>query len=57
MEQQIVGWRKSSHSGNGVNCVEVTATDAVMIRDTTDRGGVVLAIPGSAWTTFLDALR
>jgi hypothetical protein len=57
MEQQIVGWRKSSHSGNGVNCVEVTATDAVMIRDTTDRGGVVLTIPGAAWTTFLGALR
>jgi hypothetical protein len=57
MEHQVAGWRKSSYSGNGVNCVEVTAPDAVMIRDTTDRGGVTLTVPASAWTTFLSTLR
>lgn len=52
-------WRKSSYSGtNGGSCVE-TADQAgqVLIRDTTDRGGVLLSIPASAWRKFADSLR
>jgi hypothetical protein len=52
-------WRKSSYSdGNGGQCVEA-ADDArvIMVRDTTDRDGVTLAIPAEAWQTFTAALR
>jgi hypothetical protein len=52
------GWRKSSYSdGNGGNCVEVAGTPAlVLVRDTTDRDGVTLAVPPSAWVAFTSGL-
>ncbi|HUC27842.1 MAG TPA: DUF397 domain-containing protein [Streptosporangiaceae bacterium] len=55
----MVGWRKSTYSdGNGGECVE-TASDAgmILIRDTTDRDGVTLAIPAGAWRAFAALLR
>ena len=50
-------WRKSSYSGgNGGNCVEVASTaGVVLVRDTTDRAGAVLAIPAAAWERFTAA--
>jgi Domain of unknown function (DUF397) len=58
MEQVENGWRKSSHSGNGANCVELgSMPDAILIRDTTDRGGHVLSVSRATWTTFLATLR
>jgi len=40
------------------NCVEVGgAVPGVLIRDTTDRAGAVLAIPATAWRTLLASLR
>lgn len=52
-------WRKSTYSdANGGNCVETASTaGAVMIRDTTDRGGFSLRMPANAWTAFLSTLR
>jgi hypothetical protein len=51
-------WRKSSYSsGNADNCVEVATDGAVLVRDTTDRGGFTLSVPAGAWTAFLGALR
>jgi hypothetical protein len=51
-------WRKSSHSdANGGDCVEVTAGDAVMIRDTANRDGVTLTVTAGAWSAFLAAIR
>jgi hypothetical protein len=42
-------WRKSSHSGdNGGECVEVATAGAVLIRDTTDRSGTILAFTAEA---------
>ena len=37
-------WRKSSYSGdNGGACVEIASSaEAVLVRDTTDRGGPVV---------------
>jgi hypothetical protein len=46
-------WRKSSHSGsNGGECVEIASTAAVMVRDTSDRNGPMLAFTAEAWSAF-----
>jgi len=50
-------WRKSSYSGdNGGACVEVAAAEAVLVRDTTDRGGPVIIFTADAWLAFTAAL-
>ena len=51
-------WRKPRRSlGNG-NCVEAgNAESVVVVRDTTDRRGGMLAFPAAAWTKFTDSLR
>lgn len=47
-------WRKSSHSQPD-NCVELAfAGDSVLVRDSKDRDGQILAIPVENWTRFLD---
>jgi len=52
-------WRKSSFSGaNGGNCVEAASDSGVtLVRDTTNRGGVMLTFNAEAWATFTAALR
>jgi hypothetical protein len=52
-------WRKSSYSGGNTGaCVETaTVTGAVLIRDTTDRGGLTLSVPPAAWAAFLATVR
>jgi hypothetical protein len=51
-------WRKSSRSGsNGGECVEVTSAGVVMIRDSADRGGLVLSFTAAAWSAFTATLR
>lgn len=47
-------WRKSSYSGNGGgNCVEIGYdTGRVLVRDTKDRAGTVLAVSADAWRRF-----
>jgi hypothetical protein len=37
--------------------VEVATAGAVLVRDTTDRGGVTLSVSGVAWTGFLATIR
>jgi Domain of unknown function (DUF397) len=58
MEDLGSGWRKSSYSDNGGNCVE-TASGAgtVAVRDTADRDGGTLAFSADAWERFTDSLR
>jgi Domain of unknown function (DUF397) len=52
-------WRKSSYSNaTGGDCLETASTSSlVLVRDTTDRGGVTLSVTGAAWTAFLVTLR
>lgn len=56
-----VTWRKSSHSGgNGGGCVEVgapTSVDRVLIRDTKDRQGPVLAFNPQVWRRFAERVK
>lgn len=51
-------WRKSSRSNsNGGNCVEVaTQPDQVMVRDSKDPAGPVLAVSPEEWRQFVDRL-
>jgi hypothetical protein len=52
------GWRKSSYSGSTGSCVEAASDGgAILVRDTADRAGHTLSVPGSAWTALLAALR
>jgi hypothetical protein len=52
-------WRKASYSSNGGgSCVEAgNVPGDVLVRDTTDRGGVVLSIPAKAWQSFTGGLK
>jgi len=56
-----VTWRKSSYSGgNGGGCIEVgtRAGDArVLIRDTNDREGPVLAVGRDTWWQFAERVK
>jgi hypothetical protein len=51
-------WRKSSYSGTGGgSCVEAADRDGrILVRDTTDRGGVVLSISPDEWSRFMATL-
>jgi cobalamin biosynthesis protein CobT len=48
-------WRKSSYSGsNGGECIKVASTSgSVLVRDTTNRSGPVLAFTTDAWLAFV----
>jgi hypothetical protein len=52
-------WRKASYSSNGGgSCVEVgNFLGGVLVRDTTNRSGVVFNISSQAWQNFVDALK
>ena len=54
-----VTWRKSTYSGaNGGNCVEVgQAADRVLVRDSKDEAGAVLAVGADAWRRFAATAR
>jgi Domain of unknown function (DUF397) len=50
-------WRKSSYSGaNGGDCVEIAADGVILVRDTTDRDGGLLAFSTAAWQEFTASL-
>jgi hypothetical protein len=52
------GWRKSSYSdGNGGQCVEVTSTSGVKVRDSTTRERLVLTFTAEAWERFTASLK
>lgn len=48
-------WRTSSYTGTE-NCVEVADGDpsVVMVRDSKDRHGAVLAFPRASWVAFVE---
>ncbi|CAL9482121.1 DUF397 domain-containing protein [Streptomyces sp. enrichment culture] len=47
-------WRKSTHSGDSSNCVEIaTPGGVVLVRDSKAPTGSRLAFPRTVWTAFL----
>ena len=51
-------WRRSKYSGSNGNCVEVgSATPVVLVRDTKDRPGSVLAFAPDAWRRFAARIK
>jgi hypothetical protein len=52
-------WRKSTYSdSNGGNCLETaTGSDVILVRDTTNRDGVMLSVPAETWRAFTNSLR
>ncbi len=59
MEGTDLNWRKSSYSGNGGGeCVEIGASaDAVVVRDTAERAGLVLRFTPAAWRRFTGQVK
>jgi hypothetical protein len=55
----VDNWRKSSWSANSgsESCIEVASADAVLIRDTTNRDGLTLSMPATAWKRFVAAIK
>jgi Domain of unknown function (DUF397) len=51
-------WRKSSYSGSGNNCVQVSASDpGVAVRDSKDPNGPTLVFSPQHWRTFVAAVK
>jgi hypothetical protein len=51
-------WRTASYStGNGGNCVEVAAPGRVLVRDTMNRDGAVIAFTANAWCAFTATIK
>jgi len=57
----FTGWRKSSHSKDDAECVEVGAAqgaDVIGVRDTADSGcGPILVFSQAEWGLFTDRLK
>lgn len=52
-----MNWRKSSHSVNNGQCVEAASGQgAVLVRDSKDPDGPVLAFGAQAWREFTASL-
>lgn len=51
-------WRKSSRSGSGQDCVEISdMPDGVAVRDSKDTAGPMLVFGIDSWRSFLAALK
>lgn len=59
MEDLNPGWRTSSHSGNGGECVEVgrDGNGMIVVRDTKNRGGPIYWYTPARWRAFIAGVR
>ena len=58
-ELDCAKWRKSSHSGSGDQCVEVTPLSSGLraVRDSKDAHGPVLLFGMSEWRDFITGIK
>jgi hypothetical protein len=49
----MIEWRKSSCSSNASNCVEVSITHVVAVRDSKNTDGPTITFPRGAWSAFV----
>jgi hypothetical protein len=56
---QFSGWKKSSYSANGNNCVEVAAAPGVVgVRDSKlGADSPILTVTPAGWSTFVSAVK
>ena len=53
-----LSWRKSSYSGsNGGQCIEVAASDRVLVRDSKNPDGPILCFTLEAWQRLLASVK
>jgi Domain of unknown function (DUF397) len=54
-----VRWKKSSHSSDSANCVEVALShgSVIRVRDSKDPAGPALSYSTESWNTFISAVR
>jgi Domain of unknown function (DUF397) len=59
MEDNSAAWRASTYSGtNGGQCTEVGQSDGrVLVRDSKDRDGLVLAFGPAVWREFATLVK
>lgn len=58
MQDANLTWRKSTRSGAAGHCVEVAnVPTAVLVRDSKDVDGPVLAFADMAWSGFIAGVR
>jgi hypothetical protein len=59
LDTSRAAWRKSRHSANAGNCVQVAAnkSGAVAIRDSNDQDGPTVVITTAAWHRFIDRVK
>jgi predicted secreted Zn-dependent protease len=58
MQDATLTWRKSTRSGAAGHCVEVASGPAaVLVRDSKDAGGPVLAFAETDWAGFIAGVR
>jgi hypothetical protein len=51
-------WRKSSASGTGPDCVEVSSwRTSVLVRDSRDHSGIVLELTWAQWRGFVRRVK
>ena len=58
-DPSLAVWRKSTHSSQDGNCVEVASNmpGIVAIRDSKNRGGPMLIFSPREWQSFVSELR
>jgi hypothetical protein len=53
-----INWRKSSHSADQGNCVEIgTQAACVLVRDSKEHNGPALEMTAAQWEQFLARFR